>query len=161
MSTRAKGNMLERRVEHYRQREGYETHRAQQAAFFVGPGKVRSRRVDLWGIFDVAGIPMRCPPSPPHENLFPSCFAFVFDQVTVSNGAKAAERRRKIERFFASDFRRELLARGAVRAFVWRWGHWKKAGWGFQRFELGTTGTEWAETFIPSKDAPLPRNGAS
>ena len=81
-SPRERGNILERRARKQLEAEGYLVEPARPVLQWIGPGKVRSKRVDFFGAFDLFAV------DPRHVRLI---------QVCEASGGHAAERRRKIE----------------------------------------------------------------
>lgn len=53
MSTTSKGNRIEHELEVWLQEQGYLVHRAVRKAVWIGKGRVISKPVDIFGLFDL------------------------------------------------------------------------------------------------------------
>jgi len=86
MTTRSKGNALERKAQLQLEAQGYLVERARPQIVWIGPGRPITKRVDLFGCFDLLAL-----------KAVPLELRVI--QVCADVGGHAAERRRKIEQF--------------------------------------------------------------
>jgi len=128
-----RGSGYEKRIKLLWEKEGYLVHRAQRAAVFLGPGRMFSRRVDLFGSFDLAGL----------RRGLPVRLAQVW---TLTN---RSHKREQIEPALAyvdpSD--------GRTLVEIWSWGKYRDEGYGFLREVYTSEGWKLAG-FVPSKEVP-------
>jgi hypothetical protein len=128
-----RGSGYEKRVMRWNEARGFLMHRANRAAFFIGPGKMMSRRVDLWGAFDLAGIHAT-------EKV---------RLIQVGTLANRYTKRKAIENRLSGHY----TAGGHYEAFLWSWGRNKEGHYGFLVEQYDEVIRWLKPTFVPSSEA--------